>query len=194
MKKMLCFVLFGSGCLLAGVSLIPHWEQKVKEQSSQAQDPRERLETAKKELKRNAAFWHSQAALAYLELDEAESAQKEINQAIEADPSDPVYYYAAALIADKRKDVKSRRDAMLKALELDPDNPMGHFQLADILQGEGKTNEAIKEFELCIAKSKAVDANGIYYDKRGNAHGAKGLKEDALKQIKELRRKLGSAK
>ncbi|MBI3484278.1 MAG: hypothetical protein HY012_03895 [Acidobacteria bacterium] len=187
MKIMLWSTLIG-GCILGALSLIPHSEQRETAQSAQAQGPRERLETAKKELKRNAAFWHYQAALAYLELDEAESAQKEINQAIEADPSNPVSYYAAALIARERKDIKSRRDALVKALELDPDNPEGHFQLADILQGEGKTNEAIKEFELCVEKSKAVDAKGNYYDKRGNAYGAKGLKKDALKRIKELRK------
>jgi Tfp pilus assembly protein PilF len=193
MKIMLWSTLIG-GCILGALSLIPHSEQRETAKSAQAQGPRERLETAKKELKRNAAVWHYQAALAYLELDEAESAQQEINQAIEADPSNPVSYYAAALIARERKDIKSRRDALVKALELDPDNPEGHFQLADILQGEGKTNEAIREFELCVEKSKAVDAKGYYYDKRGNAYGATGFKKDALKQIKELRRKLESAK
>ncbi|MBX9687935.1 MAG: tetratricopeptide repeat protein [Candidatus Obscuribacterales bacterium] len=92
-----------------------------------------------------------------------DAAEEQFNKALEMDPTNSVAHAGKALVLMNRLSssnmtIRQQRDSILKqaenecrmALQKDPYSPEAHFQLAQSLREQGRTDEAVKEYNEAI--------------------------------------------
>lgn len=129
------------------------------------------------QLSRNphSAFLHSQVAVAYDQLNDFTSFDREIRLAMELDKNNAIYFYMAYAVYKRRNQTQREIDVLQRALEVDPTNPFGHYEKAAILGHAGKWKQALAEYEITdslLQKSgcKQDAAVCTYTDNRGNPY------------------------
>ncbi len=193
-----CVLLILIMALLGDVQATGTRPDKLLRQASQSRmqhEARSLLERAKKALKTEprSAFWHNQAAMAYMMLGELSSARIELQRAIEFDPENPIHYYGQATLSKELGDSLGELEALRKALALDPKNPTGRFALADALERSGDLQGALKEYTLSIeylGYTTHTGTEAVYYDSRKNAYTVGDLRKHAERRIRKLKNRL----
>jgi tetratricopeptide (TPR) repeat protein len=116
-----------------------------------------------------SAFWHNQAGVVYDALGDFENAVKELKLASTLDPSNPIGDYALYALYKRKGMHAEQREILLDALERDSANPLGRFEFASILEGEGHWADSLREYR--VAKTLAATVKGPeYIDSRGNPY------------------------
>lgn len=150
---------------------------------------KEELRKAEAALEKNpkSSFWHNQAGVAYDALGDVENAEKEFTLASKLDPTNPIGYYALYAFYQRRGTLAQQREALLSALENDTANPLGHFQLATVLEKEWHSEESLREYRT--AKSLVSSVKGReYVDPRGNPYEIEVVRKEVDKCMDRVTR------
>jgi tetratricopeptide (TPR) repeat protein len=158
-RKSLAVVQRIAGCLLSvAVSLAAAdmrcWPEPKLDEVLAVLGPasgEERIKRAEHELSQNAfaAHWHFQSYLAYRALGEEATAAAELQRAIENHPDNSAYWGASAEFHYRQGDWVGGIKAAREQVRLDPGNPLGHCQLAVLLEMGDDVPEALAEFKAC---------------------------------------------
>jgi tetratricopeptide (TPR) repeat protein len=80
----------------------------------------------------------------WLDRGDTVSAERYLNQALEADPKFVPTYQAYTRFYMKVNDLRRAKQTMLHAIELDPENSRSYYQMAELLALAGHPEEAVK--------------------------------------------------
>lgn len=143
----------------------------VAQQGKQAVYWRSQLKVALAHIKKepNSPFWHNQAGIAYDALGDSSRAEAELKLSAKLDPYNPISYYTLYAFYQRKGTLSQQRRALLSALDNDNRNPLGHFELAHVLEEEGYLTVSLNEYQTAKRLVSAVHGNE-YTDERGNPY------------------------
>ncbi len=127
-----------------------------------------------------AHHWFSICLMVKGQFDEA---LVEIKRAQELDPLSLIIGTGLAQGYFLKNDINSAREQLLKIIELDPSFPNAHHFLGWLYHKEGRSGEAIAEFQ------KAVDFSGrasSYLSSLGYGYAVSGRRSEAIQILREL--------
>lgn len=118
------------------------------------------------------------AGSAYLESGDYERAHRHLDRALELDPNSSLAHGAAALLYRFEGDVVKEEAHYKKALQLDSSNSPVHHNYGSFLCGQGRYEEAEREFRLVVADYK-YEHRGQSYENLGRCLLKQGKKQAA---------------
>jgi tetratricopeptide (TPR) repeat protein len=95
----------------------------------------------------NSAFLHGQIAVAYDNLNDLPAFDAQIQEAMKLDRKSAIYCYFAYAVYKRRHLDDKKIKVLQQALRIDPDNPLGHYEMASIMEDNGKWSDALAEYD-----------------------------------------------
>ena len=92
-----------------------------------------------------------QMGITYLEQRNLPSAMRELTKAAELDPENPEIDMTLGLAYQKRGDLEKAEEYLRSAVRKKPDYAEAHNNLGNLLSLQGKSEEAIREYEKAVA-------------------------------------------
>jgi len=99
---------------------------------------------------RKEASARMQMGVTYLEQNNLPSAMRELTRASELDPENPEIDMMLGLAYQKRGDLEKAEEYLRSAVRKKPDYAEAHNNLGNLLSLEGKSEEAIREYEMAV--------------------------------------------
>ena len=100
-------------------------------------------------------------------------AEQLVRRALEIRPDDGYFLDSLAWVHFRRGDYRSAEAELLRALKFVPDDPVILEHLGDVLQAQGRNDEAVPLFEKAIAKGhEKPDEVGVKIDRLRKAQPA----------------------
>jgi tetratricopeptide (TPR) repeat protein len=87
-----------------------------------------------------------------------EGALKNINEALKLAPNDLDVLLAKMELMAAKRDTKGLQSVIASIKEKHPDRPVGYYQMGRYLASQKRYDEAVREFELALSKSRPIDA------------------------------------
>ena len=106
--------------------------------------------------KREIAKTHVQNALPYIELNDFESANREIELALESDQEYSYAWSSLAAISVKQGDLNKAIVQTIKAVELDPSNGSAAYNLAYALEDKNDFHQAVEWYSKAIKADSSL--------------------------------------
>ncbi len=120
-------------------------------------------------------------------------AQEEYEALIEAEPSNPQYYLRVSQIEQERDNFPKAWEALESARRLDPDQIQIHFQAINLLQAEGRAEEAADQIEKVLDSGRKPEyapderrRRVILLDSRGKLLRKLNRYEEAVQSYAEI--------
>ena len=105
-----------------------------------------------------------QMGVTYLEQRNLPAAMRELTKAKELDPENPEIDMMLGLAYQKRGDLEKAEEYLRMAVRKRPDYAEGHNNLGNLLSLQGKSDEAIREYEKAIAIVTYSTPEYAYYN------------------------------
>jgi tetratricopeptide (TPR) repeat protein len=168
---------------------VPHFLSLLGEVRRKLGDPAASLELNREALRIDSTMTpaHYYMALAYLDLNQADSAVTEFESAVHSQFVTPEMYLA---LADRY--VESRRfadaeDLCRKAMALDASRPETYLSLARVYNAQHASDKALQALRLALPQGKELPASAFYqklqadiFVEQGSAYQAKGMAAQAI--------------
>ncbi len=100
----------------------------------------------------------------YLEQRNLPAAMRELTKAKELDPDNPAIDMMLGLAYQKRGDLEKAEEYLREAVRKKPDYAEGHNNLGNLLSLQGKSEEAIREYEKAVANVTYPTPEYAYYN------------------------------
>jgi type IV pilus biogenesis/stability protein PilW len=105
-----------------------------------------------------------QMGVTYLEQRNLPAAMRELTKAKELDPDNPEIDMTLGLAYQKRGDLEKAEEYLRMAVQKRPDYAEGHNNLGNLLSLQGKSEEAIREYEKAVAIVTYPTPEYAYYN------------------------------
>lgn len=105
----------------------------------------------------NHAATLSNLGVVLYQLGQLQDAKEQFEKALQISPSDAPTHYLLGATFLQMQDLVSAEKHFQKALEIDPNLPEAHFGMGMLRRLQGRTEEAIAEFETFLAGPPAQD-------------------------------------
>ncbi len=105
---------------------------------------------------REIARTHVKNAITYIDQNEFEAANREIDLALESDPGYSYAWSSLAAISIRQGDLNKAIAQTIKAIELDPANATAAYNLAYALEDKNDTNQAIEWYSKAIKADSSL--------------------------------------
>jgi tetratricopeptide (TPR) repeat protein len=134
---------------------------------------------------------HYLAADIYANMNRYEEAKAKLKKALAIDSLfAPAYYLTGCMYLEEDKTEKAK-ESFQKALYIDKDFVMARFYMAHVLRGEGRANEAIREYRNTLAiLSKGVPGARSEMTLHGSGFNAATLKSICCDNLERLKMEL----
>jgi tetratricopeptide (TPR) repeat protein len=99
-------------------------------------------------------------------------------------PHDGEAQYQLGLIYQQRRNYTGATERFQNAVRIDPTETDAHFQLGRIARDQGRTDEALREFEIVLQQDSKHSLSEILRE-LGGAYLAAGRLQDARRQLAE---------
>ena len=105
----------------------------------------------------NHASTLSNLGVVYYQLGQLADAKDTFNKALSLNPNDAATHYLLGAAELQMDDLNAADTSFQKALELQPDLPEAHFGMGMLRRMQGRTDEAIQQFQAFLAGPPAQD-------------------------------------
>lgn len=144
----------------------------------------------------NSSSLNNQLAILYAGVANWAKADEHLAIAMKLNPDDPLNYFDAALVSERRGIRDKEAEYLKKAIQTDHRNPVFHYKLSEVYRDIG--DHAAAQSELSAARrilaglpkveaKGAVPRNaishGIYYDQMGNSYPLIGIAKSDRKAL-----------
>ncbi len=181
--------------LMATLGIDNHAQPLLAQHGSVTIDWKAELEKAQTEIAKDpkSAFWHNQAGVAYYSLGDFASGVRELKLASKLDPRNPIHDYALYGMYKRNGDITGEREALLSLIRKDPNNPLGHFELAVLLERQQKWTRALEEYKASKVLIGRVADVREYVDSQRNAYAIEAVRSNVDKSIQRVTKLRDSA-